>query len=159
TEEPAMDCLPAAWIAALVLAAPAAAADEAAQAPPLEVRAAVEKGLPLLLEGARGHIAQKTCFACHNQATAVLAFTTPRARGFDIPDEALGRQRAHILRFLGGNRENYRMGRGQGGQIDTAGYALFTLELAGAAADETTAAVAEYLLLWNKDQDHWRSNS
>src|SRR5262249_50553229 len=42
---------------------------------------------------------------------------------------------------------------------DTAGYALLTLEAGGWKPDETTAAVAEYLLLRDKDSDHWRSTS
>ena len=38
-----------------------------------KVRAAVGKALPLLLKGAQGHVAHKTCFACHNQAIPLLA--------------------------------------------------------------------------------------
>ena len=43
--------------------------------------------------------------------------------------------------------------------MDTAGYALWTLEMGGWKPDATTAAVAEYLLLYNKDLDHWRGSS
>jgi hypothetical protein len=43
---------------------------------PEKVKAAVGKALPLLLKGAEGHRAEKTCFACHNQAIPLLAFTT-----------------------------------------------------------------------------------
>jgi MFS family permease len=41
---------------------------------------AVGKALPLLWKGAAGHVEQRSCFACHNQATSVLAFTTARGR-------------------------------------------------------------------------------
>jgi hypothetical protein len=50
-------------------------------------------------------------------------------------------------------------GRGTGGQVDTAGYALWTLEMSGWKPDQTTAAVAEYLLQYNKDLDHWKTTS
>ncbi len=60
---------------------------------------------------------------------------------------------------LDGHRDNYRKGQGTGGQADTAGYALFTLEVGGWKPDATTAAVAEYLLLRNKDSDHWPTTS
>src|SRR5947209_6403776 len=40
-----------------------------------------------------------------------------------------------------------------------AGHALLTLEVGGWKPDRTTAAVAEYLLLRNKDLDHWRAIS
>jgi hypothetical protein len=50
-------------------------------------------------------------------------------------------------------------GTGQGGQVDTAGYALWTLEMGGWKPDETTAAVTEYLLLRHQDFDHWKATS
>ncbi len=117
------------------------------------------RALPLLLKGAEGHVAQKTCFACHNQALPLLALTTAHDRGFPAHREDLDKQAKFIARFLDGNRDNYREGKGQGGQAETAGYALFALELAGWKADATTEAVAEYLLLFDKDRDHWRPTS
>jgi hypothetical protein len=89
----------------------------------------------------------------------ILALTTAKARGFEVDDEALQRQVKHTAGFLAKNRENYLKGRGQGGQADTAGYALWTLDAGGHKPDETTSAVAEYLLLRDKDQDYWRTTS
>jgi len=43
--------------------------------------------------------------------------------------------------------------------VDTAGYALWALEMGGWKPDGTTAAVAEYLLLHDKDLDHWKTTS
>src|SRR5271155_4121963 len=91
-------------------------ADDPVQAAPQAVKAAVEKGLPLLVKGAKGHIAEKSCFACHNQAIPMLAFTTASQHGFSIKSEDLKDQMEHIISFLDGNRENYLKGRGQGGQ-------------------------------------------
>jgi hypothetical protein len=139
-------------VGGLLTAIPAASPEPAAN----EVRAAVAKSLPLLQKAATGHVAQKTCFACHNQALPILALTTARLRGFEFADEELRKQTEHIAAFLAKNRDNYLKGRGQGGQVDTAGYALLTLELGGWKPDDTTAAVAEYLLLYNDDRDHWR---
>jgi hypothetical protein len=124
-----------------------------------EVKAAVGKALPLLWKGAEGHVGQRTCFACHNQAVPILAFTTARERGFAVNDEDLQKQLKFIAAFLAGNQENYRQGKGQGGQADTAGYALFALELGGWKPDATTEAVAEYLLRFNKEQGRWRATS
>jgi hypothetical protein len=101
-------------------------------------------------------MAQRTCFACHNQAVPVLALTTARSRGFPVREEELQKHGHFIADFLETNRENYVKGRGQGGSADTAGYALWTLELIGRKPDRITAAVAEYLLLYNKDLDHYR---
>src|SRR5439155_5204 len=47
----------------------------------------------------------------------------------------------------------------QSGKVDTAGYALLTLEVGGWKPDETTEAVVEYLLRRDQDRDHWRTTS
>src|SRR4029078_11282009 len=117
------------------------------------LHAAVEKSLPLLMQGAGGHRENRTSFACHNQGVPVLALTAAGERGFAIDKEEIGRQTAFIAKFLDGNRENYLQGKGQGGQAATAGYALWALAAAGHGGNDTTAAVTEYLLQRNKDKD------
>src|SRR6476660_9937271 len=76
------------------------------------VRAAVEKALPLLAKGAEGHVAQRTCFACHNQTLPVLAFSIAREKGLASPAYDQQKQSKFIAAFLEQNRENYRKGRG-----------------------------------------------
>jgi hypothetical protein len=56
-------------------------------------------------------------------------------------------------------RKNYLAGKGQGGQVMTAGYALWTLEAGGRQADETTGAVTHYLLEYQRDKSHWLSSN
>lgn len=142
----------AAWVA-VVLAPPLT------DARPDRVRAAVEKALPLLARAADGHVEQRTCFGCHNQTFPMLAAVTARGRGLKVSGDDIRKQLDHVSEFLGDNREKFRKGEGTGGQVDTAGYALFTLELGGHAPDETTAAVAGYLLRFPGDRDHWRTSS
>jgi hypothetical protein len=142
------------WSAAAV-----ARADDAMPVAVADLRPAVEKSLPLLLKGAVGHRENRTCFACHNQGLPILALTAAQSRGFAIDKEELQKQLEFITEFLGKNRENYLQGKGQGGQADTAGYALVTLAAGEWKPDDTTAAVAEYLLQRDKDQDHWRNVS
>ncbi|HLN26781.1 MAG TPA: prenyltransferase/squalene oxidase repeat-containing protein [Gemmataceae bacterium] len=124
---------------------------------PAALKTAVTKALGLLRKGAEGHVAQRTCFACHNQAIPILAFTTAQGRGF--PKVDLKNQLQFIASFLDRNQENYRKGKGQGGDVSTAGYALLALELGGWKSDATTEAVVEYLLLRAKNLDHWRTSS
>jgi hypothetical protein len=145
--------------AVLLLSARSTPAGEPTAATSDAVKTAVTKALPLLVKGAAGHVEQRSCFACHNQAFPVLALTTARDRGFPVAGEFLKTQREFIAEFLDDNRDNYRQGKGQGGQVDTAGYALFTLELAGWKPDATTEAVVEYLLRRDQDRDHWRTTS
>jgi hypothetical protein len=143
-------------LAGLLPTAGAVGAAEPAKKEAAPVRAAVAKALPLLVKGAEGHIAKRTCFACHNQALPLLALTTARTGGFPVSDETVKKQAEFIAAFLGRHRDNYRKGQGQGGQADTAGYALLALELAGWKADATTEGVVEYLLQRDGKLDHWR---
>ncbi len=130
--------------------------------PPLKpdpIRSAVVAAVPKLLAGATGHAEQKTCFACHNQATPALALSAARDRKIEVPEKFFAAQAEHIAGFLATNKENFRAGRGTGGQAATAGYALYTLELAGYKPDDTTAAVVEYLLKFQANRDHWATTS
>ena len=133
----------------------------AADAPNVEaIRSAITKSLPLLEAGAKGSMEKrKQCFTCHNQGLPIMALTTARERGFVIDAENLQRQLQFTAEFLGKNRTNYLTGRGQGGQALTAGYALWTLALGGWKSDDTTDAVAEFLLKFQKDRDHWQVTS
>ena len=126
---------------------------------PANIRAAADRALPLLLKAADGHIHKQTCFACHNQALPMLAFHAARGHGFVVKDEDMKEQTDFIADFLKRNKDKFLKGQGTGGQVDTAGYALFTLELGGHKPDETTAAVAEFLLKYQADKDHWQVTS
>jgi squalene cyclase len=134
-------------------------AEEPKPATQAELRASVERAIPLLTKGAVGHREQRNCFACHNQGIPILALTTAREHGFKVDEEELQRQYKYIQEFLGRNKAEYREGKGQGGQADTAGSALMALELGKWQSDEVTAAVTEYLLLHQGDSDHWSGAS
>ena len=126
---------------------------------PTPERAGAAKALPLLAKAATGHAEQKSCFACHNQAPALMAHRAAVARGFASSDALFKAQAEHVAGFAAANRERYLKGQGTGGGVDTAGYLLFTLEQAAHPADENTAAVVEYLLQAQADRDHWRTGS
>lgn len=143
----------------LLLCAGIGASAEEAAVSQANLRASIEKALPLLTAGAVGHRENRTCFACHQQGPPIFALMAAKERGFKIDDEEIGRQAEFIATFLDGNRENYLQGKGQGGQADTAGYALWSLSVSGFKPNETTAAVAEYFLQRHKDKDHWLNSS
>jgi Squalene-hopene cyclase C-terminal domain len=126
---------------------------------PFSVRASVDRSLPLLLKAAEGHIGKQTCFACHNQALPMVAFHAARERGFTVKAEELKEQTDFVYDFLKRNKEKFKKGEGTGGQVDSAGYALVTVELGGRKPDDVTAAVAEYLLNYQPKIDHWRAVS
>jgi hypothetical protein len=93
---------------------------------------------------------------CHNQVLPILALSTAAARGFAVDEETLRDQVQFTADFLAKSRDDYRKGKGQGGQADTAGFALWALEQAGWKPDATTEAVVEYLLGFQSDLVHWQ---
>lgn len=137
----------------LAIAWPCSAAEPALT--DAELRPIIEPSLKLLTLAAKGHLDARDCFACHNQGLTVMALVKARSRRFAVDEEEITLQAEAIAAFLDSNRQKYRDGQGQGGQADMAGYALVTLQAAGWQPDETTGAVAEYLLLRHKDRDHW----
>ena len=147
------------WFLAAVLLLAVPALGDGAPVPGTELKAAVARALPPLTKGAVGHRVEQSCFACHSQALPILAMTTARDRGLAMDADELKSQVRHIADFLAANRTRYLEGKGQGGQADTAGYALVTLQIGGHKPDDTTAAVTKYLLQRNADLEHWRANS
>lgn len=142
-----------------MLLSPVALAVALSMLPPAAARAAVERALPQLRAAAEGHVEKRSCYGCHNQAFPVMAFHAADGKGFSPAGKLFDEQADHVLRFLAENKDKFRSGQGTGGQVDTAGYALLTLELAGHKPDDRTEAVAEYLVKTQADRGHWRTSS
>ena len=123
------------------------------------VSGAIQKTIPLLESAAAGSAKEKRCFTCHSQALPVLALTEAQNRGFRIDKGILASQVKHTVAHLKRGLKGYREGRGQGGRVMTAGYALWTLEAGDWDPDETTAAVSHYLLEFQKDDKRWHQGS
>ena len=120
---------------------------------------AIRKAVPLLEKGASGSAKQKQCFTCHSQALPVFALAEVRGRGFSIDECVFAAQLEHTAAHLKRGVKGYLEGRGQGGRVMTAGYALWTLEAGTWKPDETTAAVSHYLLEFQKDDKRWHQGS
>ncbi len=149
----------AACLAGVGTASAADAPGEVAPEPAV-LRSAIGKSLPLLTAGARGSMEKRErCFTCHNQGMPIMALVTAQSRGIAIDADELRKQVQFTADFLAKNRENYLAGKGQGGQSDTAGYALWALDNGGWKPDATTTAVTEYLLQWQRDLGHWKPQS
>lgn len=124
------------------------------------VKAAVEKSLPLLWKGVEGHSAKRTCFTCHNHAVPLLAITTADTHGFPADRKKLDEQTAFISEHFEGMRDRLEKGNGPGpgpvgGGVDNTGYALFALDLLGVKPNKTTDAIARYTLGADSTRNHW----
>jgi N-acyl-D-amino-acid deacylase len=140
---------------ALVLFADSMPVD-ASEASSDAVRGAIAKAIPLLETGTRGSADQRECFTCHSQAVPVFALAEARTRGFTIDEANFERQVEHTAAHLERGFDAYREGRGQGGRVLTAGYALWTLEAGGRGPDEVTGAVTAFLVQYQRGRKHWR---
>lgn len=121
-----------------------------------EVRSAVKRAIPSIEAGARGSADHRKCFTCHSQALPILALAAAKSRGFAIDEKNLARQVRHTYDFLAEAKEKYEQGKGQGGQVLTAGYALWALDAAGMPKDEVTAAVAKYIVGYQGNEKQWQ---
>ena len=128
--------------------------DDPSSSPEL-IKAAINKAIPRLEAGSKGSAEQRQCFTCHSQAVPILALSEVRKRGFSIDEENFERQLEHTAAYLEQGKDKYLAGKGQGGKVLTAGYALWTLEAGGRKPDEITAAVAHFLLEYQQDHTHW----
>ncbi len=119
------------------------------------IRSAISKAIPQLEKGAAGSADQRTCFTCHNQALPVFALVEAKRRGFSVDETNLKQQIVHTTEHLQRGRKEYLEGRGQGGRVLTAGYALWALEAGGCEPDELTTAVTSYLIDYQKESARW----
>jgi N-acyl-D-amino-acid deacylase len=129
--------------------------------PELEkIRMSLQRAIPLLEAGARGSLEKRGhCFTCHNQGYPLLALRAARDRGWKIDEAEFQRQTRHVAEFLEKNRERFLEGKGTGGEVATAGNALWALASADYPANETTAAVTQYLLGFRPEKSFWQMTS
>lgn len=122
-------------------------------------RDAIAKAIPLIEIGAAGSAKDRVCFTCHNQAVPILTLVEAKRQGFAVDEENLKKQIDHTSEHLKRGKKNYDDGKGQGGTVMTAGYALWALEEAAYQPDEVTAAVSGYLIVHQEKNVFWNQNS
>ncbi|TWU25242.1 Dienelactone hydrolase family protein [Novipirellula galeiformis] len=120
------------------------------------VHDAVERSLPRLEIASAETAQRRTCFTCHGQALPAVVFAAARKHGFHIDRDNLLRQLDHTEAHLKRSQQQYADGRGTGGQVDTAGWALWGLEAGERVANDITDPVVEYLLGKQRDSGDWR---
>lgn len=124
-------------------------------APPDPVSQAVRRGLWRLEQGATSYTQHRQCFSCHHQAVTLAAFAAARQRGFAVPRAFLEEQTAFTLDSFRNRLDQVRKGQNVGGRNTTVAYALFTLQAIGHRADETTAALVDFLLVGQGRDGSW----
>lgn len=119
-----------------------------------QTRAAVEKALKRIEQGAVNYPKNRQCFACHHQAMSVFSTVAARERGFTIDEELLKKQIAFSLKSFS-KTDKIVKGEGIGGASATATYALQTFATVDHPRDDTVSALIEYLLVRQRKDGAW----
>lgn len=123
------------------------------------VHGAVERSLPLLEIASAETARRRRCFTCHGQAMPAVVFAEALKHGFHIDQTNLTRQLDHTYAHLKRSKKQYADGRGTGGQVDAAGWALWGLEAGERVADDVTDPVVDYLLGKQNNNGMWPCSS
>jgi N-acyl-D-amino-acid deacylase len=145
-------------LALIVLVIANAGSPVLAVEPQQSIRDAIQKAIPNIEKGAAGSAKQKVCFTCHSQAVPIVALAEAKTLGFKVDEKNLAKQVKHTSEHLKRGKKNYLMGKGQGGRVLTAGYALWALESGGYEPDEITAAVTGYIVVYQDKKIFWNQN-
>lgn len=123
------------------------------------VHGAVERSLPLLEIASAETAQRRKCFTCHGQAMPSFVFAEASKHGFHVDTKNFQRQLDHTDAHLKRSKKKYADGSGTGGQVDTAGWALWGLEAGQCDPDASTDSVVDYLLGKQKESGAWPCSS
>lgn len=116
---------------------------------------AISRGLNIVQKAAKNYPSNRQCFSCHHQTLPLLAMAEARAAGLEIDEEIFQATADFTHKSFAGRMKKLRDGRGIGGRGNTVSYGLWTLDIAGSELDETTAAMATFLLKNQRDDGRW----
>jgi N-acyl-D-amino-acid deacylase len=120
---------------------------------------AILRGLARLEKAAADYPTHRDCFACHHQTLPLFAAVEARQAGLI---ESLDNWRptlAFTAKTFDKRREGLAEGQHVGGRAATVSYGLWTYQLGDVAANETTAAMVEYLLRQQREDGSWKPPS
>ena len=123
------------------------------------INQAVERVLPLLELASAGSAEHRKCFTCHSQALPIFALSEAQRQGFEVNLENLKRQIEHTFKHLKRGRKQYDEGKGQGGGVDTAGYALWSLEEGEVPDQDVIHSVTSWLIERQEKSGRWKCTS
>ena len=119
----------------------------------------IRRSLALIETASAETAKQRKCFTCHGQALPIVALVEAKNHGFSIDEANLKTQLAHTDAHLQRSIKRYESGKGTGGQVDTAGWALWALQAGNQKPDDATTAVVHYLTSKQNKAGFWKCGS
>jgi N-acyl-D-amino-acid deacylase len=129
----------------------------AADIPPL--RDAVARGLARLEKSANDYPMHRDCFACHHQTLPLFAAVEAQRAGWLESLEGWQPTLKFTAKSFDRRRDGLVEGQHVGGRSATVSYGLWTYQLGEVPADDTTAAMVEYLLRQQREDGSWKPPS
>ena len=121
----------------------------------LIINRAIEGGLNIVQKGAGNYPNNRECFSCHHQTLPMLAMREASEAGISI-DEELMQEQVHFIRdYFEDRMDSVAEGKSVGGRSLTAGYLLWSFELAGVKKGQFSDAFVSYLIHHQKNEGNW----
>ncbi len=130
-------------------------ADADAQPQEKAVRAAIERGLRRIEQGAANYTKNRQCFSCHHQAMSIRSLTSARRHGFEVEPAKIDQQVDFTVATFKPKIDTLMKGQGVGGASTTVGYALWALHAVERPGDETSTAMVRFLLSRQREDGAW----
>jgi N-acyl-D-amino-acid deacylase len=126
---------------------------------PPSLRDAITRGLARLEQAAADYPTHRDCFACHHQTLPLFAAVEAQRAGLLESLDNWKPTLAFTAKSFDKKREGLAEGQHVGGRAATVSYGLWTYQLGEVPADETTAAMVEYLLRQQREDGSWKPPS
>jgi sialidase-1 len=120
-----------------------------------QIRAAIDKTLPLLVKSSATYEQERKCFACHHQALPAMVFAAADARHIEFKHGPTASESSFTHRYFRDRREQLLKGEGVPGGPYTAGYALLGMADQRWPRDDVVAGLVEFLRLKQRDDGAW----
>jgi ankyrin repeat protein len=125
--------------------------------PAANLRAAVERSLPLVQANDATFLKKSGCVSCHNNTLTAIAVAIAKKNGFRVDEHEVQQQLKTVGNYLDGWRERALQNQGIPGDADTVAYILNGLAAADYPADASTDAMAILLKREQTLDGHWRT--
>jgi hypothetical protein len=122
---------------------------------PANVRAAVERSLPLLQGIGTPFIAKTGCVSCHHNSAVSSAVLAAKRHGYRVDEQAVTASRTRIATYLESWRERTLQNVPIAGSQDTINYLLVGVSADGHPPDQATDAQALWLLRRQAADGRW----
>lgn len=121
----------------------------------VDVRASVEKALPLLQKASPAFLQHTGCVSCHHNVLPSMAVTMAHDRGFTVDEVAAKDILNATADYVGTRAERMFQGLTPPGAEDTMSYILFALSVAHYPGNAGTDAGVRYLKMRQSEDGRW----